>query len=121
MTNMTEQKNQSAKKSEPTFFEKEELNLLRYSLLSKWDEKNSQAVGRVLELDQQEDGICVNRKLKALLVTEKGKDGIEEKIFKKGGAIDFTTTEKALLLDLLKRPWGAEDAEQYMNVKEKLS
>lgn len=117
---MTEQKTGTVKKPEPIYFEKEELQLMRFALISRWDEKNNQAVGRVLELDEQEDGISINRKLKALTVVEM-KDGKEDRRFPKPAEVAFSTSEKALLLKIMARPWVPDDAEFYVTTKEKLS
>mgnify|MGYP001612712580 FL=1 len=87
-----------------------ELGLINVALKTKLNAQG-QMEARNLDLDQMEDGISVNRKLKACVENDKFKDSEAE----------FTTTEKALILKLLERPWSVEDAENYISLKKKLA
>lgn len=73
--------------------------------------QDGQHIPRQLALDEIADGVEVNKKTKVFVVGNVFTDG----------DIEFATTEKALLLKLLERPWGVEDAEVYMTVAKKLS
>lgn len=100
--------------------------MLSWSLISEFDERQKSAVSRYLVLDDQAEGISINRKLRELrqgevIVNPEAKPGDKEKREFVPGDISFTTPEKALLLRLIARPWGAEDAEYAAELKEKLS
>lgn len=89
---------------------KNEAGALNYALKTKTDERGN-VVGRQLEIDEQEAGLSIVRKLKTLIADDKFVDGEVE---------DFTTEEKALVLKLCKRPWGADDLESKESLCEKL-
>lgn len=87
-----------------------EIAILNVSLKTK-QSKEDQMEARMLELDQMEAGISINKKLKATVKEDKFTEG----------EIEFSTEEKALLLKLIERKWGVDDAEVYFSVKVKLS
>jgi hypothetical protein len=67
-------------------------------------------LARLLDIGQIEDGVAINKKLKASVVGDKFVDS----------DIELSTTEKALLLSFLERPWDVEYAEFVLSLKEKL-
>ena len=91
-------------------FQAQELAILNVVLKTKLNDKD-QLEPRMLIVDELEDGISINKKLKA--ATEK--DMFVE------SDIEFSTSEKSLLLKLLERKWAVVDAEYYLSTKKKLS
>ncbi len=65
---------------------------------------------RQLGVDQLEDGVAINGKIKACV---EGDNFVNSEI-------EFSTAEKMLLLGFLERPWGLDFAEAVVSLKGKL-
>lgn len=65
---------------------------------------------RELSIDDFEDGVSINKKLKSTIKEDHFTDG----------EFELSTTEKALLLRILERPWSLDDAETLLSLKSKL-
>ena len=88
----------------------QELAILNVCLKAKLNEKD-QLEPRMLVVDELEDGMNVNKKLKACT---------DKEVFVEGD-IEFSTSEKTLLLKFIDRKWSVDDAEFFLSVKQKLS
>lgn len=66
---------------------------------------------RQLSIDQLEDGVAISKKLKACVQGENFIDG----------DVEFSTSEKVLILGFLERPWSLDLAEAVVSLKAKLS
>lgn len=88
-----------------------ELYILNLSLKTQLDNQGN-VIQRLLSIDDLKMGMEINDKL---IASTEG----ENKVFKES-EVDFTTSEKGLLIRLIQRPWSAEDASFYFSVKDKL-
>lgn len=95
-----------------------ELGIANFALKIDYNNQGEK-VARMLTVDQMKDGISINDKLEASC-EEKILDGKAQNVFKES-VVNFTTTEKALLLTFIDRKWAVDDAKHYMSLKEKLS
>lgn len=94
------------------FFEAKEISICSLALRTEAKRTpDGQLIGRQLELSEIEDGVNANKKMMIFVV-----DGMFT-----DGELDFSTTEKALILKFMERPWGVDDAEVYLSAKKKLS
>lgn len=108
-----------AKSAKSVMYTRSELAIANVALKIDYDSKG-EAINRMLMVDQMKDGIAINDKLEASTENRKQADGTmaDELV---DSEIEFTTTEKALLLSFMDRKWSVADAKSFLSLKEKLS